>query len=128
LLPELGGNESAPWTDREPLPGGDMPDADLARFEAHALARWPQLPPALITRLARHYGTRMAHILGAARQLDDLGRRFGEQLTLAEVRYLVETEWARSAEDILWRRSRLGLTLPASAVHDLQEAVAQLLR
>jgi glycerol-3-phosphate dehydrogenase len=128
LLPELGGNEAEPWTAREPLPGGDMPDADFARFEAHALTRWPQLPPALITRLARHYGTRMAHILGAARQLDDLGRRFGEQLTLAEVRYLVESEWARSAEDILWRRSRLGLTLPASAVHDLQEAVAQLLR
>ena len=48
-------------------------------------------------------------------------------LTLSEVKYLVETEWARSAQDILWRRSRLGLTLPASAVQHLQEAVAQLL-
>jgi glycerol-3-phosphate dehydrogenase len=128
LQEELGGNEAEAWTDREPLPGGDMPDADFTRFEAHALARWPQLPPLLVTRLARHYGTRMARILGAARSLDDLGRRFGDHLTLAEVNYLVETEWARSAEDILWRRSRLGLNAPASAVHDLQEAVAQLLR
>jgi glycerol-3-phosphate dehydrogenase len=69
----------------------------------------------------------MTRILGAARRIDELGRRFGAELTLAEVQYLVETEWARSASDILWRRSRLGLTLPASAVHDLQEAVAQLL-
>jgi glycerol-3-phosphate dehydrogenase len=128
LQEELGGNEAGPWTASEPLPGGDMPDADFARFEAHALARWPQLPALLVTRLARHYGTRMARILGAARSLEDLGRRFGDQLTLAEVKYLVEAEWARSAEDILWRRSRLGLAMPASAVQDLQEAVAQLLR
>ncbi len=127
LQAELGDNEAEPWTDREPLPGGDMPDADFPRFQAHALARWPLLPPALVTRLARHYGTRMARILGPARRIDELGRRFGAELTLAEVQYLVETEWARSASDILWRRSRLGLTLPASAVHDLQEAVAQLL-
>jgi glycerol-3-phosphate dehydrogenase len=128
LLQEELGLEAEAWTDREPLPGGDMPDADFARFEAHALARWSQLPPALVKRLASHYGTRMARILGAARTLDDLGRRFGDQLTQAEVEYLVETEWARSADDILWRRSRLGLDVPASAVHDLQEAVAQLLR
>ncbi len=127
LLPALDIGDSEPWTDKEPLPGGDLPAADFTAFNANALARWPQLPPMLVTRLARHYGTRMARIIGPAQQLEELGKRFGTDLTLAEVKYLVQTEWARSAEDILWRRSRLGLTLPASAVHDLQEAVAQLL-
>ncbi len=126
LLPELGIDESEAWTDREPLPGGDMPDADFTAFSRRALLRWATLPPAQVARLARLYGTRMARILGNARQLDDLGQRFGEELTLAEVRYLVTTEWARSAADILWRRTRLGLTMPGSAVHDLQETVAQL--
>jgi glycerol-3-phosphate dehydrogenase len=60
--------------------------------------------------------------------MTDLGREFGATLTMAEVRYLVEQEWAREADDILRRRTRLGLALPASAVHDLQDAVAQLLR
>jgi glycerol-3-phosphate dehydrogenase len=127
LMPALDIGESEPWTDAEPLPGGDLPGADFAAFNAHAIARWPLLPPALVTRLARHYGTRMARIIGTAQRLDELGTRFSADLTLAEVKYLVENEWARSAEDILWRRSRLGLALPASAVDDLQEAVAQLL-
>ena len=78
-------------------------------------------------RLARLYGTRMAQILGNAQRLEDLALRFGVDLTLAEVRYLVEQEWARSAEDILWRRTRLGLRLAGSAVDQLQDAVAQLL-
>jgi glycerol-3-phosphate dehydrogenase len=59
--------------------------------------------------------------------MEDLGARFGEELTLAEVRYLVAREWARSAQDILWRRTRLGLRFPASAVDQLQDAVTQLL-
>ena len=61
------------------------------------------------------------------RRWKNSGRQYGADLTQAEVRYLVEVEWARSAEDILWRRTRLGLRFPASAVNDLQDAVAQLL-
>jgi glycerol-3-phosphate dehydrogenase len=122
----------APWTATEPLPGGDMPGGDhpdgLTAFTRHSLQRWPGLAPALVTRLARLYGTRLAHILGAARVMQDLGRDFGGGLTAAEVGYLVRNEWARSAEDILRRRTRLWLTIPDSAVHDLQDAVAQLLR
>ena len=127
LLPMLGIEESDPWTGDVPLPGGDIPHADLATFMRHAVARWSALPPAMVERLARQYGTRMARILGNAHSAADLGRAFGDQLTLAEVKYLVGTEWARSAEDILWRRTRLGLELPDSAVHDLQDAVTQLL-
>jgi glycerol-3-phosphate dehydrogenase len=127
LLPVLDRDEEETWTDQEPLPGGDMADANLARFITDAHLRWPAMPPALLTHLARHYGTRMARILGAARRIEHLGTRFGDLLTQSEVEYLVRNEWARSAEDILWRRTRLGLALPASAVHDLQDAVAKLL-
>ena len=74
------------------------------------------------------YGSRLAQILGSARNVNDLGRDFGGGLTAAEVSYLVRNEWARSADDILRRRTRLWLTAPDSAVHDLQDAVAQLLR
>jgi glycerol-3-phosphate dehydrogenase len=128
LLPQLDRADASPWTASEALPGGDIPDADLQRFTDHALRRWPDLPATLVTRLARLYGTRMARILGAAQRLEELGGSFGGDLTLAEVRYLVATEWARSAADILWRRTRLGLTATDSAVHQLQDAVAQLLR
>ncbi len=128
LLQQLGqAPDETSWTAQEALPGGDFPAADLQLFSTHALQRWPELPPGLILRLARLYGTRMAHILGDARRMEDLGTRFGEELTLAEIRYLVAREWARSAEDILWRRTRLGLRFPASAVDQLQDAVTQLL-
>jgi glycerol-3-phosphate dehydrogenase len=128
LLPQLGREVDAHWTAGETLPGGDFPNADLALFTAHCMQRWPGMPPPLIARLARLYGTRVANILGAAQNLAQLGRHYGANLTQREVEYLVRTEWARSAADILWRRTRLGLRLPDSAVNDLQNAVAQLLR
>ncbi len=116
------------WTATEALPGGDFPDADLGRFTAHACQRWSGLPERLVRRLARLYGTRMTQILGDSRHVEEPGPYPGIDLTFAEVRYLVEKEWARSAQDILWRRTRLGLAAPASAVDQLQDAVAQLLR
>jgi glycerol-3-phosphate dehydrogenase len=128
LLPELGRDAGGDWTDTEPLPGGDIPGADLAAFTSRAWQRWPRLPRGLIERLARLYGTRMAHILGTASTVEDLGAQFGATLTLAEVRYLVGKEWARDADDILRRRTQLALAPDGSAVHDLQDAVAQLLR
>jgi glycerol-3-phosphate dehydrogenase len=127
LAQPLGIEEQESWTADEPLPGGDLPDADLARFIAHGKTRWPRLPALLIERLAHSYGTRMARVLGSAQRVEELGRDFGANLTEAEVRYLVRSEWARSADDILWRRSRLGLRLDSSGVHDLQDAVAKLL-
>jgi glycerol-3-phosphate dehydrogenase len=127
LLPLLGREDTGGWTDSEVLPGGDIADADLAAFTARSRERWPGMPTALVDRLARLYGTRMARILGGAQAFDQLGQHFGGTLTTAEVRYLVGQEWAREADDILWRRTRLGYSLPASAVHYLQDAVAQLL-
>jgi glycerol-3-phosphate dehydrogenase len=127
LAPLLAMPANDSWTAEEPLPGGDLPDGDLPRFKAHCCERWPLLPPGLVERLARTYGTRTAQLLGSAHRMEDLGRDYGAGLTDAEVRYVVENEWARSAEDILLRRTRLGLRFPASAVRDLQDAVAQLL-
>jgi len=126
LAPALG-VEAQPWTALEPLPGGDLPGGDMTRFIEHSRARWPGLPTELVDRLAHAHGTRLALLLGNARKPADLGRDFGAGLTEAEVRHLVRHEWARSADDILWRRTRLGLALPGSAVHDLQDAVAKLL-
>jgi glycerol-3-phosphate dehydrogenase len=103
------------WTETAKLPGGDMPDADFERFLAGVRERWPFLPEALAHRLARAYGTRIAELLGSATALADLGEEFGAGLTAAEVDYLMRREWARSAEDVLWRRSKLGLHVPADA-------------
>ncbi len=109
LLPALGLHDLPPWTDGTALPGGDLPDADRERFIAHAVARWKGLPPSLVTRLAGLYGTRMARILGAASCAADLGEDLGGGLTRAEVQYLAREEWAMTAEDVLWRRTKCGL-------------------
>ncbi len=101
------------WTERVPLPGGDMPDADFERFLADVRRRSPFLDPALARRLARAYGTRIDKLLCDAEDMAALGRDLGGGLTEAEVRYLVDHEYARTAEDILWRRSKLGLHVGA---------------
>ncbi|WP_019904163.1 glycerol-3-phosphate dehydrogenase [Methylobacterium sp. 77] len=99
------------WTGDAVLPGGDMPHADFGSFLDDLMARRPFLTAAMARRLARAYGTRTDSLLGSARTLADLGADFGEGLTEAEVDYLIDREWARSAPDILWRRSKLGLHL-----------------
>ncbi|MEN9705585.1 MAG: hypothetical protein RLZZ393_1464 [Pseudomonadota bacterium] len=109
LLPALDRIDLDPWTSGTPLPGGDIPGGDMGRFVAHALERWHGLPPGLVRQLAHRHGTRMARILGTARDLHDLGDDFGGGLTGAEVGYLRREEWARTAEDILWRRTKAGL-------------------
>jgi glycerol-3-phosphate dehydrogenase len=103
------------WTEKAKIPGGDMPDADFDRFFATVRQRWPFLPEQLAHRLARSYGTRIEELLGSAKSMADLGEDFGAGLTAAEVDYLVRREWARTAEDILWRRSKLGLHVPVDA-------------
>jgi glycerol-3-phosphate dehydrogenase len=91
------------------LPGGDLTPAYNAWLEE--LGRW--VPPALLHRLSRAYGTRLERLIGGANALDGLGLHFGAGLHEAEVRYLIEFEFARTAEDILWRRTKLGLTMTA---------------
>ena len=112
LRPHIGGSAQS-WTDQAPLPGGDLPRGDFAKFLGGVRKRWPFLPDAVSLRLAHAYGTRISDIVGASRRLEDLGEYFGAGLTAAEVQYLQTHEWARDAEDILWRRTKLGLHLAA---------------
>ncbi|HEX8417100.1 MAG TPA: glycerol-3-phosphate dehydrogenase [Methylobacterium sp.] len=97
------------WTGAAVLPGGDMPEADFERFLESVQNRYPFLPAASARRLGRAYGTCIDEVLGAARRLADLGEVFGEDLTAVEVDYLVNREWACTVDDVLWRRSKLGL-------------------
>jgi glycerol-3-phosphate dehydrogenase len=101
------------WTTASHLPGGDFPHDGFEALVGEARKSWPFLADAHARRLVRAYGTRIGRILGSAKQLDDLGTAFGADLTAAEVRYLIEQEWARSADDVLWRRSKLGLRVTA---------------
>ena len=97
------------WTASAPLPGGDFPVDGFDDRLADLQARYPFMPAATLRRLLRAYGTRAADVLGAAQTADTLGPVFGADLTEAEIRYLVRAEWAVTAADILWRRSKLGL-------------------
>jgi glycerol-3-phosphate dehydrogenase len=105
----LGG--AAPWTSNSHLPGGDFAVGSVEEFVKKTCVTWPFLDDSHARRLVRSYGTRVARILGSAKCMDDLGPRFGANLTGAEVRYLMAHEWAQTAEDVLWRRSKLGLLL-----------------
>jgi glycerol-3-phosphate dehydrogenase len=105
------------WTAGGILPGGD---AGFDETLAWLMREKPFLGERLAWRLARSYGTRAERIVGDARGMEDLGRDFGYGLTEAEVRYLVENEWARRAEDILWRRSKLGLHMSVAEQEGLR--------
>ncbi|SHG16601.1 glycerol-3-phosphate dehydrogenase [Bradyrhizobium erythrophlei] len=99
------------WTAMTPLPGGDFAWAHFEAEVDRARERWRFLDEAEAQRLVGAYGTRLAEVLGEAKDRADLGPWFGPQLTGAEVRYLMAKEWARFADDVLWRRTKLGLTL-----------------
>jgi glycerol-3-phosphate dehydrogenase len=98
------------FTATSALPGGNVSEGFNRRLEE--LAAW--IPASLLARLARAYGTRLDVLIGEAAALADLGRHFGAGLYEAEVRYLIDTEFARTAEDVLWRRTKLGLELGAA--------------
>jgi glycerol-3-phosphate dehydrogenase len=102
-------NNSPAWTVGAPLPGGDIAGANFGRFLNELKQQHAWLPADLAHRLARAYGTRVKHVIGNARSLADLGRAFAPGLYEAELTYLRDVEWARSAQDVLWRRTKLGL-------------------
>jgi len=99
------------WTAKAALPGGDFAWARFDTEVDRARERWRFLGEAEARRLVGAYGSRLADVLGEARDRADLGPAFGPELTGAEVRYLMTREWARFPDDILWRRSKLGLTM-----------------
>jgi glycerol-3-phosphate dehydrogenase len=99
------------WTAEAALPGGDFPWAQFETEVERARERWKFLTEDQAQRLVSAYGSRVDSVLGDASEQADLGPTFGEGLTGAEVRYLMTREWARFPDDILWRRSKLGLTM-----------------
>ena len=119
-LPPVSGCEPG-WTAVTPLPGGGFPETEFGRELQALKKKYPFLAEPTAQRILRAYGTCAADWLDTACALGDLGRNFGCDLTEAEVRYLARCEWAITAADILWRRSKLGLRLPSTAVRCLDD-------
>lgn len=116
LQPLFSYMETEDWTAHAPLPGGDIENADFARFLTQFRQRCPWLPVVTAKRYAHAYGTRVDMLLDGIHDVTELGELFGADLYEVEVRYLIEHEWALTAEDIIWRRSKLGLRLNAAEV------------
>ncbi|MFZ2991024.1 glycerol-3-phosphate dehydrogenase, partial [Ideonella sp.] len=123
LLTAPGEPSPAAWTATVLLPGGDLsawigppqrPDRDFFRFLAAVRLRWPWLPGPLALRLARAYGGRLDRLLDGANSLQALGAEVAPGLFEIELDWLLREEWALTAEDVLWRRSKLGLHLDAA--------------
>ena len=107
FFPEM----KAAWTRDAVLPGGDLPNRDRGAWLDELARRYPALPPPLLQGLAHRHGSRATEVLGNARAPADLGEDFGAGLTEREIAYLREREWASSAEDIRWRRTKCGLSM-----------------
>jgi glycerol-3-phosphate dehydrogenase len=118
-------NMKPSWTENATMPGGDIIDADFDKFLKTVRQRWSFLPEQIAHRLSRAYGTRILELLGEARSMADMGEDFGAGLTAAEIDYLMRHEWARTAEDILWRRSKLGLHVPAGTAAKIDAYIAE---
>jgi glycerol-3-phosphate dehydrogenase len=101
------------WTAGVALPGGDFRHDEVERRVGALMAAYPFLSARWAWRLIRAYGTEARDLLGDARAAEDLGHAFGHDLTEVEVAWLMDREWAATAEDVLWRRSKLGLRLDA---------------
>jgi glycerol-3-phosphate dehydrogenase len=119
-FPDMAGN----WTEHATLPGGEQMEhpEQLARSLTQ---QNPWLPPALALRWARSYGSRSRQLVEGLQTLEQLGEQFGADLYQREVDYLCRVEWALTAEDILWRRSKLGLFLEPGQQARLQDYLSQ---
>jgi glycerol-3-phosphate dehydrogenase len=105
----LIGKKGPHWTASGTLPGGDFPATGFDALLAKHMAMYPKVGPVVLRRLTRAYGTKVPLVLGDGQRAGDFGTLFGGTLTGAEVDYLMDHEWARTAEDVLWRRTKQGL-------------------
>ena len=126
LAPKIG-NHGGKWTEHACLPGGDLygkqPQNKSVReyegFVYQLQTEFNWLPAKLITRYARAYGTRTRKLLAGRHTLADMGEELAPQLYAAELEYLLKNEWVHNSADILWRRSKLGLHVPADTAHKI---------
>ncbi|OSQ52171.1 glycerol-3-phosphate dehydrogenase [Marivita geojedonensis] len=121
-------NVKGPWTAGVPLPGGDFAVDGFDALVADVQNRFPFLDRFWARRLVRAYGTEAVGMLGSAREAADLGQDFGATLTETEVRWLMENEYAHTAEDVVWRRNKLGLRLSTEQIQALDIWMAKHLR
>jgi glycerol-3-phosphate dehydrogenase len=125
LLAARLGCRAAPWTHRAILPGGDLPEGSFAAFLRVVERRYAWLPPTLRVRYAGAYGTAIHRLLDSAAELSDLGAEIIPGLYEREAEYLCREEWAVSAADILWRRTKLGLHSPPESAQRLDDWLAR---
>ena len=120
------GNRGESWTLKTALPGGEFAVQDVGSERQSLIDDYPFLDEAFAARLFRTYGRRARSVLGQATEKAGLGRHFGADLYESEVRYLVREEWAKTAEDILWRRTKRGLKLSSSQADELAVFLAEI--
>jgi glycerol-3-phosphate dehydrogenase len=121
LSPHAGWARQPDWTKNGTLPGGDFPVTGFEALVGEIASAYPWLARKTATRLVRAYGTKVRKLLAGAQSAADLGRHFGADLYEREVAYLIASEWARHADDVLWRRSKLGLRLTVEERQSLDD-------
>ena len=112
------------WTASTPLPGGALGAGDMTDFLESLVAAYPDLDPDYLVVLAHRHGSLVRDVLGPAQRTADLGQRFGAGLYQSEVDYLVENEWAETATDVLWRRTKVGLHMDTAETAALDDYLA----
>jgi D-erythritol 1-phosphate dehydrogenase len=123
-FPNMGGD----WTASATLPGGDIDDADVARFTARLQSQYDWLPRPLLRHYTQTYGTLTASVIDGATSLEGLGQQFGPNFYEAEARYLMAHEWAATAEDMLTRRTKHGLHMSAAQKSAFEAWLGSLVR
>ena len=109
------------WTGSQALPGGDFDSSGFEGFLRKFRDEFPWLPESLSHDYARRYGTRARRLIGSAKNLSDLGVDFGEGLYVAEVNYLCQHEWAKTADDILFRRTKFCYLLKPAQIEQFRQ-------
>lgn len=120
FFPDMG----KPWTANHPLPGGQF-HGDLTQFTQHLQQQYPWLPAALTQRYAKQFGTYSDHLLAGCQSMHDMGIAFSPVLFQREVDYMITHEYVKHVDDILWRRTKLGLTITATECAKLNDYIRQ---
>jgi glycerol-3-phosphate dehydrogenase len=118
---EFLGSKGDPWTSHSSLPGGDIDVDGQLDLQNKLQTKYPFLPQDTLKRVVRSYGTISFDIFGDAEHVDSLGKHFGSGLYEREVTYLIQEEWSRTSDDILFRRSKLGLSFSKDEVTELDQ-------
>jgi glycerol-3-phosphate dehydrogenase len=109
------------WTSKHPLPGGNIVNYNFKTFRAAFKKEFFWLPDDITDRYARDYGTRVYLLLNASKNMSDLGIHFGHGLYQIEVEYLLKEEWAKTCDDIIWRRTKFGLVFSKDEIKTLNQ-------